>query len=164
MKVPDGARTIDLAGKTVIPGIIGLHDHMYIGMRFMGQSYPRPFLSVGVTTIRTTGSVDAYQELNLKRLSDSLRLVSPTSVVTGPYLQGAGSGFVTMPVLSGPESARRMVKYWADEGVTWFKAYTTITRADLGAAIDEAHKHGVKVGRLVRRRLRSLVLELDRGL
>jgi imidazolonepropionase-like amidohydrolase len=146
VKVPAGTRTIDLAGKTLIPGIIGLHDHMYYsGMRFMGQSYPRLFLSAGVTTIRTTGSVDAYQELNLKRLSDSLKIVAPTIVVTGPYLQGAGSGFVTMPALSGPESARRMVKYWADEGVTWFKAYTNITRADLGAAIDEAHKHGVKV-------------------
>ena len=146
VNVPAGARTIDLAGKTVIPGIIGLHDHMYYsGMRFMASSYPRLFLSAGVTTIRTTGSVDAYQELNLKRLSDSLKIVAPTIVVTGPYLQGAGSGFVTMPVLSGPESARRMVKYWADEGVTWFKAYTNITRADLGAAIAEAHKHGVKV-------------------
>ena len=144
--VPAGARTIDLTGKTVIPGLIGLHDHMYYsGMKFMGVSYPRLFLSAGVTTIRTTGSVDAYQELNLKRLSDSLRIVSPTIVVTGPYLQGAGSGFVTMPALSGPESARRMVRYWAEEGVTWFKAYTQISRAELGAAIDEAHKHGVKV-------------------
>jgi imidazolonepropionase-like amidohydrolase len=144
--VPSGARTIDLSGKTVIPGIIGLHDHMYYsGMKFMGASYPRLFLSAGVTTIRTTGSVDAYQELNLKRLSDSLRIVSPTIVVTGPYLQGAGSGFVTMPALSGPESARRMVRYWAEEGVTWFKAYTQISRAELGAAIEEAHKHGVKV-------------------
>ena len=111
----------------------------------MGSSYPRLFLSAGVTTIRTTGSVDAYQELNLKRLSDSLKIVAPTIVVTGPYLQGAGSGFVTMPALSGPESARRMVRYWAEEGVTWFKAYTQISRAELGAAIDEAHKHGVKV-------------------
>jgi imidazolonepropionase-like amidohydrolase len=50
-----------------------------------------------------------------------------------------------MPALSGAESARRMVRYWAEEGVTWFKAYTTISRAELGAAIDEAHKHGVKV-------------------
>ena len=146
VQVPSGARTIDLAGKTVIPGIIGLHDHMYYsGMRFMGSSYPRLFLSAGVTTIRTTGSVDAYQELNLKRLSDSSKIVSPTIVVTGPYLQGANSGFVTMPALSGAESARRMVRYWAQEGVTWFKAYTTISRAELGAAIDEAHKHGVKV-------------------
>ena len=80
--VPAGARTIDLAGKTVIPGIVGLHDHMYYGgMKFMGVSYPRLFLSAGVTTIRTTGSVDAYQELNLKRLSDSMLIAAPTIVV-----------------------------------------------------------------------------------
>ena len=65
--------SIDGTGKTVIPGIIGLHDHMYYGgMQFMGVSYPRLFLSAGVTTIRTTGSVDSYQELNLKRRIDSL--------------------------------------------------------------------------------------------
>ncbi len=144
--IPDGARTIDLTGKTVIPGIIGLHDHMYYGgMKFMGTSYPRLFLSAGVTTIRTTGSVDAYQELNLKRRIDSLQLPGPSIVVTGPYLQGNGGGLMAMHPLNGPEDARRMVRYWAEEGVTWFKAYTQITRADLGAAIDEAHKHGVKV-------------------
>lgn len=146
VSVPDGARTLNLAGKTVIPGIIGLHDHMYYGgMKFMGVSYPRLFLSAGVTTIRTTGSVDSYQELNLKHLTDSLQLAGPAIVVTGPYLQGARGGFGVMHPLTGPEDARRMVRYWAEEGVTWFKAYTQVSRAELGAAIDEAHKHGVKV-------------------
>ena len=54
-----------------------------------------------------------------------------TIVVTGPYLQGAGPGPGAMHPLSGPEDARRMVRYWAEEGVTWFKAYTQISRADL---------------------------------
>ena len=137
---------IDGTGKTVIPGLIGLHDHMYYGgMQFMGVSYPRLFLGAGVTTIRTTGSVDSYQELNLKRRIDSLLTPGPNIVVTGPYLQGGGVGPGAMHPLSGPEDARRMVRYWAEEGVTWFKAYTQISRADLAAAIDEAHKHGVKV-------------------
>lgn len=144
--IPAGAQVLDLTGKTVIPGIIGLHDHMYYGgMKFMGASYPRLFLSAGVTTIRTTGSVDTYQELNLKRAIDSLLIVGPEIVPTGPYLQGAGIGPGAMHPLSGPEDARRLVRYWAEEGVTWFKAYTQISRADLGAAIKEAHKHGVKV-------------------
>ena len=146
VSVPSDARVIDGTGKTVIPGIIGLHDHMYYGgMQFMGVSYPRLFLGAGVTTIRTTGSVDSYQELNLKRRIDSLLTPGPNIVVTGPYLQGAGVGPGPMHPLSGPEDARRMVRYWAEEGVTWFKAYTQISRADLAAAIDEAHKHGVKV-------------------
>ncbi|MEO5816700.1 MAG: amidohydrolase family protein [Gemmatimonadaceae bacterium] len=144
--IPSGAQVIDLTGKTVIPGIIGLHDHMYYGgMKFMGTSYPRLFLSAGVTTIRTTGSVDSYQELNLKRQIDSLLLPGPGIVVTGPYLQGPGPGPGAMHPLDGTEDARRMVRYWAEEGVTWFKAYTQISRAQLGAAIDEAHKRGVKV-------------------
>jgi imidazolonepropionase-like amidohydrolase len=146
VSVPSDARVIDGTGKTVIPGLIGLHDHMYYGgMQFMGGSYPRLFLSAGVTTIRTTGSVDSYQELNLKRRIDSLLIPGPNVVVTGPYLQGSGIGPGPMHPLSGPEDARRMVRYWAEEGVTWFKAYTQISRADLAAAIDEAHKHGVKV-------------------
>ncbi|MGI8844495.1 MAG: amidohydrolase family protein [Gemmatimonadaceae bacterium] len=144
--VPAGAKVLDLTGKTVIPGIVGLHDHMYYsGMKFMGVSYPRLFLSAGVTTIRTTGSVDTYQELNLKRRIDSLEIPGPEIVVTGPYLQGPGPGPGAMHPLSGPEDARRTVRYWAEEGVTWFKAYTQIPRAELAAAIDEAHKHGVKV-------------------
>ena len=144
--VPEGAHVINAAGKSVIPGLIGLHDHMYYGgMKFMGDSYPRLFLGAGVTTIRTTGSVDSYQELNLKRRIDSLQIPGPGIVVTGPYLQGGGVGPGAMHPVSGPADARRMVKYWAEEGVTWFKAYTQISRADLAAAIDEAHKHGVKV-------------------
>src|SRR5437763_1969270 len=44
--VPADARVIDATGKTVIPGIIGLHDHMYYGgMKLMRDSYPRLFLS-----------------------------------------------------------------------------------------------------------------------
>ena len=49
-----------------------------------------------------------------------------------------------MAQISTPEDARRVVAYWAEEGATWFKAYTRISRAELAAAIDEAHKRGLK--------------------
>jgi imidazolonepropionase-like amidohydrolase len=48
-------------------------------------------------------------------------------------------------VLAGPEDARQTVDYWADRGVTSFKAYTHITREELSAVVKEAHKRGLKV-------------------
>jgi len=149
--IPADARTIDLTGRTVIPGLVGLHDHMYYSspvsgsMKIMPFSYPKLFLANGVTTIRTTGSVDPYQEMNIKALIASGQAVGPEIVVTGPYLQGTPNGAVAMHPLASADEARRLVRYWAEEGVPWFKAYTTISRDQLGAAIDEAHKHGVKV-------------------
>ncbi len=151
VKVPDGAQVIDLSGHAAYPGFVGLHDHMYYSsaaggsMKMMFYSYPRLFLAAGVTTIRTAGSTDSYRELNLKKSIDAGQSIGPDLVVTGPYLQGPVEGPGGMYPLASPEDARRMVRYWAEEGVTWFKAYTTISRAELGAAIDEAHKRGVKV-------------------
>ena len=50
-----------------------------------------------------------------------------------------------MHELTGTDDARRMVNFWADAGATSFKSYMHITRAELGAAIEEAHKRGFKV-------------------
>ena len=151
VSVPAGAQTVDLSGHTVIPGLVGLHDHMYYSspvsgsMKIMPFSYPKLFLANGVTTIRTTGSVDPYQEMNIKAAITAGQMVGPEIVVTGPYLQGAPNGAMAMHPLQSAAEARRLVRYWSEEGVPWFKAYTTISREQLGAAIDEAHKHGVKV-------------------
>ncbi|MGQ0764268.1 MAG: amidohydrolase family protein [Gemmatimonadota bacterium] len=149
--VPAGARVVDGSGHSLIPGLVGLHDHMYYSsaaggsMKMMLQSYPRLFLGAGVTTVRTAGSTDSYQELNVRGAIERGQIVGPEMFVSGPYLQGGGPGPGAMHALEGPDDARRMVRYWAEEGVKWFKAYTQISRAALGAAIDEAHKHGVRV-------------------
>lgn len=144
-----GARILDLPGHTVIPGLVGLHNHSYYTggngraaqLSFSGS---RLYLASGVTTIRTTGARQPYAELNLQREIAAGRAVGPTIFATGPYLTGE-QGSSTMTLLEGPEQARRVVRYWAEEGVSWFKAYTWISRAELGAAIEEAHRHGVKV-------------------
>ncbi len=149
VEVPDDAEVLELPGHTVVPGLIGMHNHSYYtaaGGRAaqLDFSGPRMYLASGLTTIRTTGSRATYGELNLKRAIDAGEMPGPTIIVTGPYLTG-GSGPSQMNRVGDPEAARRVVRYWAEEGVTWFKAYTEIGRAELAAAIDEAHKHGVKV-------------------
>ena len=148
--VPAGARVIDLRGSTVVPGFIGLHDHTFYGAagwpyHQLNYSAPRLYLGAGVTTIRTTGSMAPYQEINLKRSIERGEAPGPRMEITGPYLTGTGASSDIMAQLNSPEAARRAVAYWADEGATWFKAYTWITRAELGAVIEEAHERGLKV-------------------
>jgi len=149
--VPQGARTIDLTGQTVIPGIVGMHDHLFYtaaGGReaSLGFSGPRLYLGSGVTTIRTTGSVAPYADIGTKHAVETGQIPGPRIVLTAPYITGAGAnGSSDMAVLTSPEAARRFVAYWAQEGATWIKAYTDIRRAELKAAIDEAHKRGLKV-------------------
>jgi imidazolonepropionase-like amidohydrolase len=149
VRIPAGARTMDMRGSTVIPGLIGMHDHLFYtaaGGRAVQMSYtgPRLYLGSGVTTIRTTGSRSPYAEINLKDQIDRGFTPGPRIHLTAPYITGTQGGG-SMAVINSPEAARRFVAYWGAEGATWIKAYTDISRADLGAAIDEAHKRGIKV-------------------
>ena len=146
--IPGGARVLALDGHTVVPGFVGLHDHTFYmtrGRRVqLNFSAPRLYLASGVTTIRTTGAFSPYSELNLKRSIQEGQEIGPRMFITGPYLSGAGA-MSQMFQVSTPEDARRVVAYWADEGVDWFKAYTRIGDEELAAAIDEAHRRGVRV-------------------
>src|SRR5882762_8164629 len=149
VQIPAGARVMDMSGSTVIPGLIGMHDHLFYtaaGGRAVQMSYtgPRLYLGSGVTTIRTTGSRAPYAEINLKDQIDRGLTPGPRIHLTAPYITGPEGGG-SMAVVSSPEEARRFVAYWASEGATWIKAYTDISRAALGAAIKEAHKRGIKV-------------------
>jgi imidazolonepropionase-like amidohydrolase len=152
VSIPAGAQTLDMTGYTVLPGLVGMHDHMFFPQggtppiySDMGISFPRLYLALGVTTIRTTGSVAPFTDLEVKRLVDSGRMIGPKIHVTAPYLEGKGAYTPVMHELTGPDDARRMVNFWADEGATSFKAYMNITRDELRAAVEEAHKRGFKV-------------------
>lgn len=146
--VPNGAKVLDLTGHTVIPGIVGIHDHLFYtapgGRRVAATvTSTRLYLASGVTTIRTTGSNAPYQDINARASIERGRAPGPRIHITAPYMTGDGGGY--MAEIHSPEQARRFVNYWGDEGATWLKAYTTISSADLKAAIDEAHKRGMKV-------------------
>ena len=159
--VPQGYDVMDLAGATVMPGIVGMHNHLYylqlpnldasgnfeppLIIPQMTFSAPRLYLANGVTTMRTTGSVEPYTDLNLKREIDAGRLIGPHLDVTGPYLEGPGAFFIQAHTITSPQDAANEVAFWADQGVNSFKAYMHLTRAELGAAIKEAHRRGLKV-------------------
>jgi hypothetical protein len=146
-QIPAGARVMDLAGHTVIPGLVGMHNHTFYTTRGRSVqlqfSSPRLYLGTGITTARTTGGTSPYHEINMKRGIDRGEIPGPRLHLTGPYLTGPG-GASTMAQVGTSEQARRIVNYWADEGVTWFKAYTDISREALASAIRAAHARGLK--------------------
>ena len=153
---PPNAKVLDMTGKTLIPGLVGMHEHLFYpapqrpegGVALYleaADSAPRLYLAGGVTTARTAGSMEPYTDLELKQEIDAGQRPGPKLDVTGPYLEGKGTFAVQMHELADAEDAARTVDYWADEGVTSFKAYNYLTADELKAAIDRAHAHGLKI-------------------
>src|SRR5258708_28972982 len=95
---------LDFHGYTVIPGLVGMHNHLFYiarpnlsGARHfdnpvvvpqMTFSAPRLYLAAGVTTMRTTGSVETYADLNPKRDIHGGKLPGPQICADGPYPAG----------------------------------------------------------------------------
>jgi imidazolonepropionase-like amidohydrolase len=147
--VPEGATVIDGAGKSVMPGIVMVHEHTFYptGPGVYGQlgaSFVRLYLAGGVTTMRTAGNTNGLMDINLAKGIEEGRIVGPAMDATAPYLNGPNTQ-LQMHSLKDADDARKLVNYWADEGATSFKAYMQITRAELKAAIDEAHKRRMKI-------------------
>jgi cell division septation protein DedD len=163
VSIPEWAQQFDKPGYTVIPGLVGMHDHLYytdsISLQRGGGRIPEPGLIVaatiytaprlslaaGVTTMRTTGSIEPYADLKVKSRIDANLMPGPSIDATAPYLEGAPTIFAQMHELTGPDDAKRMVEYWAAEGMTSYKAYMNITREELKVAIDAAHAHNLKL-------------------
>jgi len=160
--VPSDAKVIEGSGRSVMPGLVDMHGHMFytagnvyhpdgslamggITLNEMFYTYPRLYLAAGVTSVRTTGSIEPYTDLNLKKWIDRGMVPGPKMDVTSPYMEGEGTMFPQMHEFTSPADAQKTAAYWADEGVTSFKAYMNITRAELKAVIDEAHRRGLKV-------------------
>jgi imidazolonepropionase-like amidohydrolase len=155
LELPKGARIIDLNGKALMPGLVMLHEHMYISahsieprypnLKQLPFTFPRLYLAAGATTIRTCGSIEPYSDLRIKKDIDLGLLPGPSMELTAPYIQGKSSVFPQMKENKTPEEAAAFVNYWADQGFTSFKAYMGVDKPTLKAAIDAAHKRRLKI-------------------
>jgi len=153
IQTPAGAQVIDGAGKTVIPGLVMLHEHLYYTLPMdnyfnvaeMPSSFPKLYLAGGVTTMRTAGSIEPQTDLAIQRMVREGKLLGPEMDVTAPYVERPGFDIPSINMIKDTVEAANHVNFWADKGCTSFKMYMHITRGDLRAVVREAHKRGMKV-------------------
>ena len=153
--IPNGANIIDLNGKAIMPGLVMLHEHMYISaheiptrylhLKQLPFTFPRLYLAAGATTIRTCGSIEPYSDLRIKKDIDLGVFPGPNMELTAPYIEGKSTRFPQMNENKTPADAAAFVNYWADQGFTSFKAYMGVDKPTLKAAIDAAHKRNLKI-------------------
>ncbi|NVK66766.1 MAG: amidohydrolase family protein [Flavobacteriales bacterium] len=145
INIPKGATIIDLKGKTVIPGIVGVHNHLHIpGFPFVGETASKLYLASGVTTIQTCGSASPKQEIELSKKIEQGKFIGPNIITSGPYFTGKG-GNPNMIIPRNENHIKDTIQYWTEKGVRWFKVYRHITPSDLEVIIKEAHKRNAKV-------------------
>ena len=144
-QVPSGAEVLRLKGHTVIPGLVGMHDHTHMpGLTFMGYTASRLWLASGVTTVQTAGSAEPDAERALALAIEAGEEVGPTIFPTAHYITGPeGNGPMSKP--GTEEAARALVRAWTRDGATWFKLYRHVEPHIAAAVIDEAHALGRKV-------------------
>jgi len=154
LSVPAGATVIDAKGKTLIPGFVMLHEHIFYTKMFenefnvvnMTNTFPRMYLAGGVTTMRTAGSISPHTDLNINRMIKDGKMIGPKMDVTGPFIERASEFRIPqLPVLPNEQQAGATVDYWADQGSTSFKVYMHVTKNDLTQVVQRAHAHAMKV-------------------
>jgi imidazolonepropionase-like amidohydrolase len=148
--IPPGAEVMDLTGKSVIPGMVQVHEHLFYPTgpgiyANLAESFTRLYLAGGVTSMRTGGNMNGYGDIAIKHAIDAGTRAGPWIDATAPYLEGPGLNLIQVRELKDAADATREVNFWADEGATSFKTYMHITRAELAAVIKAAHKRGFKV-------------------
>lgn len=143
--VPASARSLDLTGQTAIPGLVGMHDHLFYTTDrgdsdvVAGESFAPLYLAAGVTTIRTAGAIDLKSDQSIKRLVDAGKLAGPKIYLTGAYINKHAGDSLNL------QKVADVINQWADQGINSLKIYENINRAELSSIVDAAHKRGLKV-------------------
>jgi imidazolonepropionase-like amidohydrolase len=153
VKAPDGATVIDASGKTLLPGFVMVHEHLYYSsitkgpfhMNEMEFSFPRLYLAAGITSARTTGCLEPDTDRQVKEQIDAGKMFGPKLHLTSPYFDGPNIGIAQTHDVGDAVAARRKVNFWADEGFTSVKVYTTLSREVMAATIEAAHQRGLQV-------------------
>jgi imidazolonepropionase-like amidohydrolase len=121
-----GARTIDLGGRYLVPGLIDAHTHI------ASLDAARRALASGVTTVRSA-STAGFQDVTLREMARSGRLAGPDVLASGLFVTpDLGETVLAdprlVPLADGvrtPEALRALVQVDLDHGVDWIKTRGT---------------------------------------
>ena len=153
ISLPANAVIVNGSGKTLIPGLVMLHEHLYytnpledfFSLSELSFSFPRLYLAAGVTTMRTGGSIEPQTDLGIKRMIAEGKLTGPDMDITAPYIERQGFDIPSLNTIKDTAEAAASVVFWSAKGCTSFKMYMHATKEDLAVVIREAHRRGLKV-------------------
>jgi imidazolonepropionase-like amidohydrolase len=151
VSVPPGAQVIDAHGKTAMPGLADMHVHLAGGwdgetIDLLGyQRYLNALLYAGVTTVLDTGNVQPYI-LQLRQEVAAGRLNGPRIYCAGALIEGPDPFWPPISyTVSSIEQIPKLVQRQKKDGVDIIKAYVGLSDPEIGALVQEAKKHGLKV-------------------
>lgn len=147
-KIPPNARTIDCAGKFVIPGLIDAHVHLVHLVdrtHVTGDEFLPLFLAAGVTSVRSTGDA-IVAEVGVDRFARAHPAQSPRVFLCSPLIDGAP---VTHADVGVPVVDVAQVPKFIDDMVAWkvttLKIYVGTPRPIGRAVIELAHRRDLVV-------------------
>jgi imidazolonepropionase-like amidohydrolase len=135
ISVPAGAASIDVAGRTVLPGLVDSHVHV------RSADLAR-YVDEGITTVRNLWGFTGLLEGAAALVRDGA--VAPTIESASPGIDGPGSPWPQTQLITDPREAEALVVRLAGEGWRWLKVYSHLDRAVFDAVADAADAHGIR--------------------
>lgn len=137
-RVPAGDAEIDATGKYVLPGLINIHGHVQDERAGVAQPLEyemKLWLGMGVTTVRDVSS-NTPKTLALRAQSLAGTVIAPRLYVYAQYGYG--------PAPRNDQQARARVREIKAQGADGIKMFG-MDKDVYVAALDEAHKQGLRV-------------------
>ncbi|MDP9322790.1 MAG: amidohydrolase family protein [Acidobacteriota bacterium] len=136
--LPADAERLDLAGHTIVPGLIDLHFHIENDPKLALRQ-----LSHGVTAFRDPGQWNEKFE-GLRRMMASEQIPGPRIFTTGPHIDGEHPAYPADSVVArDPDEARRLAERNVQQGASALKIYFRLPFASAKAVIDVCQARGI---------------------